>query len=738
LNAELTAGAPGDRGSAAVVAEACTRAHRRTGSPEALLFATRSQLRMQHHDAVVAAARAASGDMAPRLWTLAGEAELARGRPADARGWYERALEAQRTRQPGLAANIAARLADVEVVRGALDEAIRFQHLSGTLADAAGDDDLRAIMTLALTQLLLGVGDVRAASSTLATMTDQVDVGASYYREYLATAGELDAAAGRPATAAASFTQCVAPPPPPRNDPGTQWRCHMGRAALAVADGRAAEARADLDQAERYLAPTTESYGHDPDRAAELTLLRAQLDLRDPARAEAALATLQQLATTQLGPGTRSRVHHTVGRTLVERGRAADAEHWLVGAAAAIEALRDGADARSIRRSLARELRAPYESLFALRARSGDTAGALAAMEQALTRDFVDQLAASVAAVDPAAGDRIGEAARRVRTRRVLDARPGPSFAAAAVTGTLIAFFAAEDGLWRARISGGAVQLTRVADLAALAPLVKAVRGDPAAAQARALGAALLPAGELPPAEQPLVIVPDRFLEGVRWAALPVGGRYLIERHPLVLAPTLTIAAGADARPDPAADAAVVLGDPDATRPLPNARAEAVAVAALLGVEARLGAVADRAALLAARRARVLHVASHGSTRDDGTLLSLGDGDFGTADVLEHDVAPELVVVASCTSAASHPDAMWTSVAAAFVANGSRAVVGATASIPDDVALGIVVDVQRHARTVEPARALALALRAAIARDVPIRSWSAFAVLGRPPRAAVN
>lgn len=736
MTAELTAGAPGERGSAAVVAEACTRAHRSTGSPEALLFATRSQLRMQDHDAVVATARAARGAMAPRLWTLAGEAELARGRPGDARGWYERALEAQRTREPKLAANIAARLADVEVVRGAFDEAIRFQHLSGTLADAAGDADLRAMMTLALTQLLLGVGDVRAASSTLATMTDQVDVGASYYREYLATAGELDAAAGRPATAAASFAQCVAPPPPPRNDPGTQWRCHMGRAALAVAaGGRDAEARAELALAEGYLGPTSDSYGHDPDRAAELTLLRAQLDLRDPARAAAALAELQQLAGTQLGPGTRSRVHYTVGRTLIERGRAADAERWLVEAAAAIEALRDGADARSIRRSLARELRAPYESLFALRARAGNTAGALDAMEQALTRDFVDQLAASVAAADP---ERIVEAARRVRTRRALAARPVRHIDPAAFGGTVIAFFAADEGLWRVRIAAGAAELTRVADLAALAPLVKAARRDPAAREARQLGERLLPAAALPAADQTLVLVPDPFLEGVRWAALPAAGRYLIERHPLVLAPTLAIAVGADARAEPAAGGPVVLGDPDTARPLPEARAEAVSVAALHGVEARLGPVADRAAMLGARRARVLHVASHGSTRDDGTLLSLGDGDFGTADVLEHDVAPELVVVASCTSAATHPDAMWTSVAAAFVANGSRAVVGATASIPDDTARQIVVDVHRHALVVDPARALALALRAAIARGVRIEAWSPFAVLGRPPRAAVN
>ena len=100
--------------------------------------------------------------------------------------------------------------------------------------------------------------------------------------------------------------------------------------------------------------------------------------------------------------------------------------------------------------------------------------------------------------------------------------------------------------------------------------------------------------------------------------------------------------------------------------------------------------------------------------------------------MLEQRIAPELVVVASCLSAASRPDAMWTSIAAAFLANGSRQVIGATGSIPDADARAIVVEMHRHAQHVAPPLALARALRGAIARGTSLRSWSAFAVLGSP------
>lgn len=735
---------PRDARAARRVIADCTRAARTTGSADAQVIAVRTQHGLGDVDAVLAAAAAAEGKAAPRLWVLAGEAEMARDRPREARGWYARALAAQRLTDPRRAANTAARLADLELAGGALDAAIDFQHQSQVLAAAGGDGELSALMTLTLAGILLDVGDVRAAATTLATMTDQVRPRSSFYREYLATAGELDAADGRTATAAASFELCVRDLSPLENAL-TQLRCHTGLAALAIAEGRGRDAiaRQHLDLAAGYLAPTEHDYGVDPDRAAELAWMRARVDLRgdDPAAAAAAFATLRELADQPLGAATASRVAFTIGRVLAERDDAAEAERWFARAADAVEQLRDGTHYRELRRSLPRELRAPAEALFVLRARAGDGAGALAAMERALDRDFVDQLAAGVSGDGGlATDDRIAAGERRAKARQALDRRPAPVFEPAAAGVTIIGFFAADGDLWRVRVAGGAPEVVRIAPLAELAAMVKAVRIDPGAPAARTLRQRLLPDDVLPPPDELVVIVPDPYLEGVRFAALGGSGGYLIERNPIILAPTFAMAAGAGRIPASELEPiAVVLGNPDEKqRPLAQVAAEAADVGRLLRVEPIVGAAANRAAVQKARRAKVLHVASHGSTRDDGTIISLGDGDFGTADVLELDLAPELVVVASCTSAATRPDAMWTSIAAAFLVNGSGAVVGATASIPDDVAREIVVDLHRHAATDGPVRGLAFALRAAIARGTPVRSWSAFAVLGRPPRPEVN
>jgi tetratricopeptide (TPR) repeat protein len=741
----LRTGAPDTKSAeAARVIETCMRAHRNTGSDDALFIATRTQLAQTQYDAVIAAAGAAppDSDIAPRLWVLAGEAELYQGRSSEARAWYEKALDLQASRDPLRAANTAARIADLERSRGALDEAIRFQQRGQTLAAAAGDGDLHAFMTLALTEILLDVGDLRAAAAALASMTDQVRPSSTFYGEYLATAGEVDAADGRPQAAAASFQLCVRDERPDA-DPATQTRCHVGLAALAIAAGGPddAAALAHLARADGYLGFATKLFGPDPDRAADLAWLRALVELRgDPARAAAALAGLEAFARdVKLGSGTRSRISFTIGHTLAAAGKTAEAETWFVAAARAVEELRDGGHHREVRRSLPRELRAPYEALFVLRHRAGNPRGALEAMESALARDFVDQLAASVAgSSDPTTGDdRIGDAGRRARALRDLNTRPAVAFDPAAGAGaTIIGFFAAEGRLWRARVVASEVAIVEVGTLAQLAPLVRSVRADPSAAAARELRRRLLPDDVLPPREQLLVLVPDPFLEGVRFAALPDGGHFLIERHPVVLAPTFAVAAGS-AGPGPGPlGPPVVLGDPESN--LAAARDEASEVAGLLEVAPTLGAGADRRAIATARRARVLHVASHGRTRGDGTILLLADGELSTADVLELGLAPELVVVASCTSAAARRDAMWTSIAAAFLANGTGTVVGATASIPDAIARDIVVELHRHARDVGPAVGLARALRAAIARGVPVRSWSPFAVLGRAPRAVIN
>lgn len=729
-----------DRSKAHAAIAICDRAYRRTRAPDALAGRTYAHLLAGELDAVIAAAREVDAPAFARVWHLAGDAELERGHHAEARAWYERALAANRDVDPKRAGNSASRIAEIAEAENALEEAIHYRYLGVTLAEATGEPEPRLLTTLGLVELLLSVGDARTARRALASVAGAVDDASPFRQDYLRAAGEADAIAGRPSAAAASFARCTETPAETAN-PYAQLGCRVGLAALHAHGLRAsstAEALALLDEAATFLDPADRLFGVDPDRRAEVAWLRALVHLR-AGDAGRALATLDGIERAALGAAMRSRIAHARGAALVAVGDGAAAEAAFRAAAAEIEKLRDQAAHRATRRSLPRELRAPYEAIFVLRARAGDARGALAVMERALERDFVDQLAAGVVGAEDAAAAlsrSVEDAERRVRALRLLDARPAATFDVAAAPGarpTAVGFFAAEGSLWRVVVTRDAVRASSIAPLAELGPIVAAAAADPGAPEANGLGARLLPADVLPPAGEPLVLVPDPSLEGMRFAALrgPEGG-YLIERHPLVLAPTFGRGLASTPGGESPAGPPVVLGDPDAT--LPSARTEATVVADLLGVEPRLGPAANRTALHAARRASVLHVASHGSVRDDGSTISLADLTLGPTEVLELGLGPDLAVIASCASAATRPDGMWTSITSALLAGGTRTIVGALGSIPDGASAEIVTDFHRRRSELGPARALAGAQRAAIARGVPVGVWSSFAVFGHDPR----
>ncbi len=727
-----------DAAKARWVIETCDRAYRRTGSDDALLVRVRAQLIAGDLDAVIAAADHAKGSAAPRLWHLAGDAELNRQHPAEARRWYERSLAVQRTRDAKRAGNSAARIADIAAAANEFDGAIRFQYQAVALAEIADDQEARNVMGLGLANLLLDVGDARTARAALANLGSSVATDSVFYRDYLLAMGEVETIAGRTSAAAASFDRCVEAPPVNAN-PRTQLRCHVGRAALIAQGARPGsdeEALRAIDDATRYVGATDRMFGADSNRIVELRWMRALVDLR-AGRPDAARTILAGIATSELGAPMNARVHHASARAMMAAGRSEEAEALFRDAAAAFEGLRDRAQQRETLRSFPRELRAPYEAIFAIRAGAGDPLGAIAVMERALQRDFFDQLAAGVVGDERTHREtssatlarRVGEAERRVRAQRALESRPHDSFDPTLIRGAVLGFFAAEGSLWRVWITDGRLQLSRIATLEVLAPLVAAVREDPDEPAGGRLREFLLPGSILPPAGTLLTIVPDPFLEGVRFASLRGRDAYLIERHPILIAPTF--ATTINVTQDEPSQPAVVLGDPDAT--LPSARAEATAVAALLHVDAQVGQAANQHAIARARRASVLHVASHGSIRDDGTSISLAGFELGAAEVIDLGLAPDLAVVASCASAATRPDGMWTSVTAALLASGAGVVVGALGSIPDDAAAEIVVDFYRRAPNDGPAVALADAQRAAIARGTPARTWSAFAAFGHEP-----
>jgi CHAT domain-containing protein len=184
------------------------------------------------------------------------------------------------------------------------------------------------------------------------------------------------------------------------------------------------------------------------------------------------------------------------------------------------------------------------------------------------------------------------------------------------------------------------------------------------------LTALLAPAAEIAREEDLLWIVPWGPLHQLPLhAALLPDGRPLLERHPVVYSPSASVMGVCRARRRGSYQQAVVLGD--TAGDLPDAHAEATAVAARFGAEARLGPRAtvqalDAALASAGRALDVLHLACHATFDPDdparsGLQLAPAEADadadadaasgwLSAEDVRQRRIPAELVVLSACVS----------------------------------------------------------------------------------------
>jgi CHAT domain-containing protein len=161
-----------------------------------------------------------------------------------------------------------------------------------------------------------------------------------------------------------------------------------------------------------------------------------------------------------------------------------------------------------------------------------------------------------------------------------------------------------------------------------------------------------------------LIVVPHGALHYLPFAALqdPDTGQYLIERHALALLPSASVLPFVQSASEPAQGPALVLGDPitgeAGLSPLVFAEREAETIAALYGVQPRLGAAAtERAVREQAGQASVLHLAAHAGYDPLHPLLSAialapddeHDGRLEVQEVYGLDLAQaDLVVLSAC------------------------------------------------------------------------------------------
>ncbi|HXH39936.1 MAG TPA: CHAT domain-containing protein, partial [Thermoanaerobaculia bacterium] len=209
---------------------------------------------------------------------------------------------------------------------------------------------------------------------------------------------------------------------------------------------------------------------------------------------------------------------------------------------------------------------------------------------------------------------------------------------------------------------------------------------------------------------QALIVVPDRLLEQVPFAALRDGrtGRALIERMTVSIAPS-AIRLQTPSRPvKPRAVAAIGLpsGPAAGLAALPAVETEVMEIARLYPAVrgARTGEITAQTVEENAAAADVLHIAGHTEgdpAGDDALAVAGGPLSWRTISAM-HDMAPVVVLSACNTLRRPHdPDRRALSLAGAFIAAGAGDVVGTLAPISD-----------------RDARALFLALHEQLARGI--------------------
>jgi hypothetical protein len=384
----------------------------------------------------------------------------------------------------------------------------------------------------------------------------------------------------------------------------------------------------------------------------------------------------------------------------------------------------------------------PYESLFGLQLARGAVDDAFATMSSAQGRMFLDELTAAAGDAQPPARSPAHAAIRRLvsldalapalESSTVAPGETSPAATLAALRGRhVLAYFAGAGSMRLLVVKGGRPIATGVSvDLAELDRLVDDFVASPDdAARSRALARAILPAEALPPRGGRLHIVPIGPLLRVSFAALLVDDERLVARHEIVYAPSVTGLAALASAPGDAGDRADAVVLADARRDLAHARAELDVVVGRTGARALAGAEADSAALRSAAGAGLLHIAGHSAVGSGGGYLVLSDGNVTAADVLSWRLRPRLAVLPTCASAVTHSGEMWGSLAAAFLAAGSRDVVATLASVEDAVAAEFTRLFYQHGGIDDPVRATARAQRDLAARH-PVSAWSAFIVAG--------
>jgi CHAT domain-containing protein len=254
----------------------------------------------------------------------------------------------------------------------------------------------------------------------------------------------------------------------------------------------------------------------------------------------------------------------------------------------------------------------------------------------------------------------------------------------------------------------------------------------------------------------PVIFIPQDVLYRVPFVALQdEGGKYLIEQHTVLSAPSiqvldLTYQQHQRLRNQGNGDLAVgvprsgiIVGNPTGAN-LKSAEKEAIAIAAILGTEAIVGQEATKAKVLAKLSdAKVIHLATHGKYVDDkgaGLQSALAFAPAGqdqglltASEIFDLKLSANLVVLSACNSGRGEITGEGViGLSRAFIAAGVPSLVLSLWSIKDeDSAIGFMQQFYQNLKQGQnKAQALRQAMLYMVQRGKPVRDWAAFTLIG--------
>jgi CHAT domain-containing protein len=591
------------------------------------------------------------------------------------RGFAEAARVFTALHETGNAAFAEANLGDTLDELGAFDEA--WKHRIAALT--RHEDRLRIVATLAAAvRSELKAEEVDAAHSLLAIeIHETAALGeASLQADALRRRALIDSRLGDDAAAAESLARC------------------------------------------RALIARTPPSGLRERLSVETTLAEAAtIQRRDPQRAIALLTSSMPFLT---------RADHRIflPDALLERGRA---ERAAGHDAEALAAFRTGLDEIEAQRRTAPSGSAIFdaatplvEETVALQLARGDAAGAFDTMERTHARALLDGSNA------PPATAREVAAALPPGTMLVAYALVPDGVAAICVTRN--GAESAQQKIARAELAEDARRLRSAVAARADVEVVKR--------RAAALDALLL--ARLPRIDSAasLVVIPDRLLYAVPWAALfdPSRGTFAVEDHAITLAPSAALYLARRTVASPAGGRVLIVKG--AARGLDAHADEAAGYA---GEVTLAGAEATPARFFAlAADAKVVHFAGHARPGAEPALLLADGGELPAAEIARGHFAPSsLVVLAACGTAAGDGNGFDgpRGLAQAFLTAGAGAVVGTLWPVDDAEAAELFAEFHRRLHAGEEAasalrHAQLTLLRGGNARSRQPAAWAAAELFG--------